>query len=335
MFDYIYSDQSRRFNFIRLPQVLFTDERFRTLSSDAKILYSLMLDRTGLSIKRHWLDTEGRVYINFPRAEVTEKLGIGMQKAGKLMQELERFGLIERVRIGLGNPDRIYVKHCTRQSEAVDDETEMPIVETVECVDNEVVETVTEDGFSSFQNAENHHSGEVNFTVQEVSKSSFPPLYNQTEIVRLKQSDHIYPDSGRKDENDFAAKRDAYEQVIKENIEYEWFTEVFKLPLKNPNRPYGSMEELDNIVSIMLDCVCTNAEKMRVNGSEQYTSVIRSRFLKLNNEHIQYVLQCLNKCDSEVKNIRAYLITVLYNAPTTMETAFGLDFRATYWHREV
>ena len=85
------------------------------------------------------------------------------------------------------------------------------------------------------------------------------------------------------------------------------------------------LEELDNIVSIMLDCVCSNAEKIRVNGSEQYTSVVRSQFLKLNNEHIQYVMKCLNECDSTVLNIRAYLITVLYNAPMTMDTAFGLD----------
>ena len=327
MFDYIYSDQSRRFNFIRLPQILFTDEQFRSLSSDAKILYALMLDRTTLSIKRHWIDSEDRVYINFPRTEVTEKLGVGLQKAGKLMRELEVFGLIERIRIGLGSPDRIFVKHCTRQADNAETTGDVGSADTVE---NQAVETVSEDDNSAFQKAENHHSGEMIFSPAEVQESSFPLYNSQTNITRLNQSDHINPDSRLNDRIDYAAQREVYEGIIKENIEYDWFVSMFELPLNHRNRPYGSQEELDNIVSIMLDCVCSNAEKIRVNGSEQYTSVIRSQFLKLNNEHIQYVLECINKCDSAVQNIRAYLITVLYNAPMTMDTAFGFDFRSTF-----
>ena len=120
MFDYIYGDKCSRFSFIRLPQILFTDERFRSLSSDTKILYALLLDRTGLSIKKHWLDEQGRVYISFPILEIAAKLGIGKQKAGKLLRELENFVLIERERLGLGKPDKIYVKNCIISHFSVD-----------------------------------------------------------------------------------------------------------------------------------------------------------------------------------------------------------------------
>ena len=333
MFDYIYGNKSRHFNFIRLPQVLFTDELFRPLSSDTKILYALLLDRTTLSIKKHWLDSEGRVYINFPISEISAKIGVGTQKAVKLMRELENFGLIERVRIGLGKPDRIYVKHCGRSADNADEptnETAMKIRNNDDVGSVESVETVGADvSISPFKNCENHNSAVVKTTTPEFPESQFP-LYNQTEIAILNQSNLINPDSRRNDRNDYAAQREVYEQIIKENIEYDWFVSVFELPLTDRWRPSGSLEELDNIVSIMLDCVCSNAEKIRVNGSEQYTSVVRSQFLKLNNEHIQYVLKCLNECDSTVVNIRAYLITVLYNAPMTMDTAFGLDFRSTF-----
>lgn len=328
MFDYIYGDKCGRFSFIRLPQILFTDERFRPLSSDTKILYALLLDRTSLSIKKHWLDTEGRVYINYTITEICEKIGVGTQKAVKLMKELENFGLIERDRLGQGKPDRIYVKHCGKSS---DDDVTDDTVETEETAAVEKSDTTVSDfPISPLQNCENQNSGIVKITTQDFPKSQLPLYNNQTDLVRLKQSDHIYPDSERIDVIDYAAQRESYEQLIKDNIEYDWFADVFELPLKSPGRPYGSMEELDNIVSIMLDCICSNSKTMRVNGSEQYTSVVRSQFLKLNNEHIQYVLQCLNKCNSEVTNIRAYLITVLYNAPMTMDTAFGMDFRSTF-----
>ena len=147
----------------------------------------------------------------------------------------------------------------------------------------------------------------------------------------MNQSDHIDPDSRRNDRNDYTAQREVYESIIKQNIEYDWFADVFQLPMNDPNRPYGSIEQLDNIVNIILDCVCSNSDRIRVNGSEQCTSVVRSRFLKLDAEHIQYVLKCLSKCESTVKNIRAYLITVLYNATMTMETAFEIEFNSTFY----
>lgn len=282
MFDYIYGNKSRHFNFIRLPQVLFTDELFRPLSSDTKILYALLLDRTTLSIKKHWLDDEGRVYINFPISEISTKIGVGTQKAVKHMRELQDFGLIERVRIGLGKPDRIYVKHCGRSAENTDESVTETALESENVGSVESVKTSGTDlTESQFKNCENHNSAVVKTTTPEFPESQFP-LYNQIEIARLNQPNHINPDSRLNDRIDYAAQREVYEEIIKENIEYDWFVDSFRLSHNDRWRPIGTQEELDNIVSIMLDCVCSNAEKIRVNSSEQYTSVVRSQFLKLN-----------------------------------------------------
>ena len=112
MYDYFYGQQAELFSFYRVPKVLFTDEKFSNISSDAKLLYGIMLDRMNLSAKNGWVDELGRVYIIFTIEEVKGALGCAEKKAVKLLHELEnKCGLIERKRIGLGKPNYIYVKN--------------------------------------------------------------------------------------------------------------------------------------------------------------------------------------------------------------------------------
>lgn len=111
---YYYGHEAEQYAFYRIPKLLMTDERFKGLSSDAKLLYGMMLDRMSLSIKNGWVDEENRVYIYFPNQTVTEFLNCGNEKAVKLMSELDSrkgIGLIERVRQGQGKPSIIYVKN--------------------------------------------------------------------------------------------------------------------------------------------------------------------------------------------------------------------------------
>ena len=110
MFDYFYGQSGEMFSYFRVPKILFRDIKFKDLSTDAKTLYGILLDRMGLSVKNGWLDEQGRVYIIFPVQEVMDALGCADNKATKLFRELEKFGLIERKRRGLGKPNLIYVK---------------------------------------------------------------------------------------------------------------------------------------------------------------------------------------------------------------------------------
>lgn len=111
MFDYFYGQSGEMFSYFRVPKILFRDIKFKDLSTDAKTLYGILLDRMGLSVKSGWLDEQGRVYIIFPVQEVMDALGCADNKATKLFRELEKFGLIERKRRGLGKPNLIYVKN--------------------------------------------------------------------------------------------------------------------------------------------------------------------------------------------------------------------------------
>ena len=111
-YEYFYGAQAEQFSFYRIPKALFTEPNFRELSTDAKVLYGILLDRMSLSLKNQWLDAQNKVYIIFTVEEIMDALNCANQKATRLMVELEKqAGLIERKRQGRGRPNLIYVKN--------------------------------------------------------------------------------------------------------------------------------------------------------------------------------------------------------------------------------
>ena len=113
-FDYFYEEQSESYSFYRIPKMLFTEEIFEALSTDAKVLYGLLLDRISLSRENGWLDDAGRVYVYYTIKSVKKSMRCANTKACGLLRELDEFGLIERKKQGLGKPTIIYVKDFTR-----------------------------------------------------------------------------------------------------------------------------------------------------------------------------------------------------------------------------
>ena len=112
-FDYFYNREAERFNFLKVPEILVDGEEFKGLSAEAIILYSMLLKRTGMSFKNNWIDKEGRVFIYFTVEEIMRRRNISKPTAIKTLDELDMkkgIGLIERVRLGLGKPNVIYVK---------------------------------------------------------------------------------------------------------------------------------------------------------------------------------------------------------------------------------
>ena len=101
LYDYFYGDEEEQFIYFRIPRLLITSPRFKNLSTDAKLLYGMMLDRMSLSAKNEWYDDDGRVYIYFTVEEISEEMNCGRDKAMKLLAELDTgrgVGLIERKR---------------------------------------------------------------------------------------------------------------------------------------------------------------------------------------------------------------------------------------------
>lgn len=106
---------------------------------------------------------------------------------------------------------------------------------------------------------------------------------------------------------------DAYRELIRENIDYDGFVK---------DRPYDAAQ-LDEMVELMLEAVCSKKKNIRVAGNDFPQAVVKSRLLKLEGEHIRFVFDCLRKNTTQVRNMKQYLLTVLYNAPVTMESYYA------------
>ena len=135
--EFYYQNEAEQFVFYRVPKILFKDKRFSKISSDAKLLYSLLLDRMSLSRKNGWVDEEKRVYIYFSTEEIQEEFGVATQKATKMMAELDDVkgcGLIHKKKQGQGKPARIYVMKYT----SVNDDDESENIEEIYDEDTEI-----------------------------------------------------------------------------------------------------------------------------------------------------------------------------------------------------
>lgn len=180
--DYFCGDEEIQFSHFRIPRQLITHPHFKPLSTDAKILYGMLLNRMSLSAKNGWHDNTGRVYIYFTVKEVCEAIGCGRNKAMRLLAELDTskgIGLIERVKQGQGKPDRVFVKRIT-----VQEDTEAP--------GQGPAAPISSADFSDIQRSEKSTSRRRENRPLEVSNAN--PSYidkNQTNFIHTNQS--IYP----------------------------------------------------------------------------------------------------------------------------------------------
>ena len=193
-FDYFYGQQAEQFTFYRIPKVLFTDSRFWNVSTDAKLLYGILLDRMNLSARNGWLDEAGRVYIIFTLEETMAALNCGDNKATKLYNELEKkCGLIERKRQGLGKPNLIYVKNfigCVGSSER-----------------------------SRFKTRENNDSGFGEIPILESGKPRGNNTdYSNTEFI---DTDPIYPSAFSEERTDGNGSWEQYSEYFREQLDFE------------------------------------------------------------------------------------------------------------------
>ena len=323
-FDYFYNSETRQFQFYSIPQMLFTEERFKKLSCEAKVLYGLLLDRSGLSAKNGWIDESGRVYVYFKNMEICEMLGCQGQKAVKIMKELDvntGIGLIERKKQGQGKPDRIYVRHFNRvRSEMTSNDAGRS---STDCNDNCEPESSTSE--SQFLNCENHNSqsltcenhnpGVVKITTQEFRKSQ-SSIKNHTKRTILSESYLSNPsESAGESQLTTADRMDEigwYTQLVKENIEYDSCLIYDYEPKK-----------LDELVALMVECITSTAPSIRVAAQDIPQELVKNQMLKLDCTHIQYVLDSLAANTSKIRNIKAYLITTLYNAPSTISNYYA------------
>lgn len=282
--EYFYGTEAEQYTFYRIPKVLFTDPGFKQTTGDAKILYGLMLDRMGLSIRNGWLDEQKRVFIYFTLEEAMGAMGCGRNKAVALFTELDKVGLIERKKQGQGRPTKIYVKNFIRREEVKTSEKRKSALPETGGLDFLKSETINTD---------------KNYTESNDTDPSIYPTARPTEDKPPAAADRI--DTIR-----------IYREILKENIEYDHLCE----------RVSYDRDMLDEMLEILVDTVCSTKKQIRIGGQDYPNEVVKSRLLKLDSSHIEYVMDSLHQNTTKVRNIRAYLLTALYNAPTTISSYY-------------
>ena len=316
-FDYFRGMEAEQYTFYRIPKVLFTAECFRSLSCEAKVLYGLLLDRRGLSIKNRWFDEEDRVYIIFTVEELAELLNCGTQKVVRLLKELDvksGIGLIEKKRLGLGKPNVIYVKNFMIQelTRAEKQDLEAETLENTLNGENHnsrnMKITIQESAKSQFKNSENHHSRIVKSDIPEYPKSQS----NNTEYSDIEHNENQSIDLS---EGDVMERKKHYRNMVQEQI-YE------KSLIQNPRY---QKNEVDELVELTVEVLMLPDDRMIwIAGDEKPAILVKDRFQMLNDAHFEYVLDSMKRNTGKVQNVKNYLLTSLYNAPLTMEHYYRL-----------
>ena len=274
--DYFYGQAGGFFSFFRIPKALFQEQRFQDLSTDAKILYGILLDRMNLSVKNEWFDKKGRVFIIFTIEDVKRTLRCADNKATRLLRELEKFGLIERKRRGQGKPCLVYVKNFSAESSK-----------------------------ESVKNRDNDDSCGSKIACQDPVKSrGIKKKENKTE---MNNTNLILSDESEKMKN-----RELLEEYFSHSLEIDLLLRLYP----------DDEDTLYQIVNLLVDTCATNRKLLHIAGDDKPAEVVRSRFMKLNADHIRFVLKCLAENSSPIRNMKQYLLASLYNAPTTMQLSY-------------
>ena len=274
--DYFYGQAGELFSFFRIPKALFQEQQFQDLSTDAKTLYGILLDRMSLSVKNEWFDKKGRVFIIFTIEDVKRTLRCADNKATRLLRELEKFGLIERKRRGQGKPCLVYVKNFSAESSK-----------------------------ESVKNRDNDDSCGSKIACQDPVKSrGIKKKENKTE---MNNTNLILSDESEKMKN-----RELLEEYFSRSLEIDLLLRLYP----------DDEDTLYQIVNLLVDTCATNRKTLRIAGDDKPAEVVRSRFMKLNADHIRFVLKCLAENSNPIRNMKQYLLASLYNSPTTMQLSY-------------
>ena len=308
-FDYYYGMEAEGFSFYRIPRVLVTDPFFHGLSTDAKLLYGLMLDRMGLSLKNGWYDDQGRVYIYYTVEEIREAMNCGHVKAGRLLAELDTdkgIGLIERIKQGQGKPTIIYVLKFTPPT--MDNCAHFRPTKTIRPdISKAEVKTSTFDRSRPIK--------AIGADLQKMDASYIDNNHTDWNQTYMSYTDpSIYPslqevDLGQMD-------RWTAREHVKAQMEYSILID-----------DYRGDPLLDAMADLITDVLRSNAPTERINGAAVPMEDVQNGFRKLTRDHIVYVIDAMKKTAPDVTNLRAYLLTALYNALRTIEAHYDAAVR--------
>ena len=332
-FDFFRGNECEQYLFYRVPQVLFTDDEFRYISSEAKLLYGFLLDRTALSAKNKWTDEDGKVYVFFTQDEAKEKLNIGTGKATKIFSELDEIGLIIRIRQGQGNPCKIYVmnfaKPLSQAQTSENQKSEKSKMEVLNAKKDNLRLTKSESLKQIKRKSRLPKNESQDLQKSEVLSSekdnSRPPKIESQDFQKSECN------NTENSQNNLSSISEGLSDGI---VEYSQCIENIKEQISYDSLYSQGTEEnyLNFIINLIADVYINqnSGDMFNINNISVSSARVAKRFSLLDDTHITYVISKLKQAfkSQQIKNIRKYTISCLYNAPVIID--IDIDSQLAY-----
>lgn len=283
--------------------VNFNRPLVHALGTNEAIIYSALIAKQAYYERREMLDGEGWFYSTVNDLEESTALTKRQQRCS--VKVLVAAGLVESEKRGMP------ARRCFRVVKDVD-LLKSYLAKGIEKMFK--LNPIAQKSDENVSTSGDKPAPQVGIKTPDKSEQNVPYTYNlnnKSKIINpnpsILQTADVIDRIDNSTKVNSLEERERYLEIIRENIEYDYQAEK---------------EKVDELVAIMLDVICSANDTVRVNGEDMPQEVVKSRFLKLDSSHIDYVLTSLKKNTTEVYNIRAYLITTLYNAPTTLDSYY-------------
>jgi len=301
------------YSFFRLPAVLFTDKCFSELSSEAKLLYSILLDRMSLSTKENWIDEQGRIYVEYELEKMIALLNRSKNSVYKLLSELDMSGLIEKKRRGQGRSNIFYVKNFMSQhiKEYSADQHTFE-AELAEYQKSNRVNTKNQTGKTSPEYQKINRLNTKKYTGTGLEAGNPEPKKSNSIYTKDNtnyQKGKSYPSSkGRNAEKTAKEWMEGYaalKKKIAENIERDALIQQFDSDI------------VDGSISLIVRELCVQKEFITISGDKIPRALFAERMLMLRKKHVEYALNSVLSVMDTIKSLEPYLLKTLFLAPET------------------
>lgn len=263
------------------------------LSLKAKGLYGLI---------QSYITLPGTLYKN----TLIKKSTDGLRAFNSSWDELKEHGYLKQY--------RIREEKGWRYEYDLLDEPDLDTPATIDVgLNGEIIEKPIKEQNSSENTKDETKHSNTNSDKSEAPHNNHPASINSSNHQIRNQNNDERIHSEENDDKQMLSERNSYHKLILENIDYEVLSEDDSI----------DREQLDELVELMVDAVCTRKKVLRIAGDDLPAETVKSRFLKLESSHIEYVLSCLKKNTTKIRNIKQYLLTTLYNSSFTIENYYS------------
>ena len=334
MFNYFYGDEIMHYTFLKMPWILLKDDFFKGLTGYAKILYSLLLNRTSLSAENGWKDKQGRVYIIYTINEIMEDLNCHEGKAINLMKELKEIGLIKSIRQGQGKPNITYVMNYETSLKYQSERTKISInpVDSLNCENRN--SGTAKIAIQELPESQSINTENINTDLKKISPPILSPLpegkngksktdeigydmilpCENVEKIKESLSTSAKATQSNRHTDKPSTNKYNYNQVtdfVKEKIDYEYLIDTHE-------NEKGLIRE---ILFTIVSTVCSDYPDGYITMGEARVpaEIVKSEFLKLDYQHVEYFLECFNKLTEPVTKLPSYIRTSLFNNRNTID----------------